>query len=144
VGPSRTPTSARGDLPSQIVFVAVKPHNLLHVTSRITVACSGHVLANEAQWARTMTERRRGLIGSPPLKAGQALIIIGGWQVHTFRMDFPIDVVFCNKKWIVKHVVNEMAPSRVSRVVIGARYAIELPAGSVPETLGRGTRLIVT
>jgi uncharacterized membrane protein (UPF0127 family) len=114
------------------------------VTSRITVAGTGHVLANEAQWARTMTERRRGLIGSPPLEPGQALIIIGGWQVHTFRMDFPIDVVFCNKKWIVKHVVSEMVPNRVSRVVVGARYAIELPAGSVPENLERGTRLIVT
>jgi uncharacterized membrane protein (UPF0127 family) len=122
----------------------VKPHNLLHVTSRITVAGSGHVLANEAQWARTRAERRRGLIGSPPLKPGQALIIIGGRQVHTFRMDVPIDVVFCNKKWIVKHVVKEMVPGRVSRVVIGARYAIELPERAVPENLECGTRLIVT
>ena len=118
--------------------------NLLHVTTQITVADSGFVLADDARWARTRRERRKGLIGSPPLQHGEALIILGGWQVHSFRMDFAIDVVFCNKTWIVKHVVHSMVPSRVSRLVLGARYAIELPSNSVPQGLARGARLIVS
>jgi uncharacterized membrane protein (UPF0127 family) len=91
-----------------------------------------------------MKERRKGLIGSPPLQPDEALIIVGGFQVHTFQMEFPIDVVFCTKQWVVKHIVRSMAPGRLTRIVIGARYAIELPAGSVPVNLTRGAQLIVS
>jgi hypothetical protein len=68
-------------------------HNLLHVGSRIVDSSSGCVLAADARWARSRKERRIGLIGSNPLNTGEALIIVGGFQVHTFRMTFPIDVV---------------------------------------------------
>jgi hypothetical protein len=37
-----------------------------------------------------------------------------------------------------------MVPRRMSKFVVRGRYAIELPAGSVPKGLGRGDRLVVT
>lgn len=104
---------------------------------------SGAVLAERARWARTSRERRRGLIGAPPLKSGEGLIIDGGFQVHTFGMRFPIDVVFCDADWSVKHIVRSLGPRRITRVVFGARYAIELPAGSVPRGLVPKARLTV-
>jgi uncharacterized protein len=122
----------------------LRRHNLLYVATWITDRASGSVLATNARWARTMKERRKGLIGSPPLQPGEALIIVAGFQVHTLQMDFPIDVVFCTKQWVVKHIVPSMAPARLTRIVIGARYAIELPAGSVPANLARGAQLIVS
>jgi uncharacterized membrane protein (UPF0127 family) len=114
------------------------------VGSRIVDSSSGHVLAADARWARSRKERRVGLIGSDPLNTGEALIIVGGFQVHTFQMTFPIDVVFCNKEWTVKHVERSMVPGRMSRIVWGARYAIELPSGSVPRELIRGAQLSVS
>lgn len=57
-------------------------------------------------------------------------------------MRWPIDVVFCTKSWRVRHVVHSMAPARLSRVVLGARYAIELPAGAADD-VRTGDRLSV-
>lgn len=76
-----------------------------------------------------MTERIRGLRGRPPLQQGHALIIPRARQVHTFGMTYPIDVVFCDSKWKVRHVASVMQPGRISKWVWGAYYAIELPAG---------------
>jgi uncharacterized membrane protein (UPF0127 family) len=98
----------------------------------------------DARWARSRKQKRAGLIGSPPLEPGEGLIIPGAFQVHTFGMTFPIDVVFCSKAWTVKHVVHRMAPERMSRLVWRARYAVELPAGSVPAGVVKGTRLTVS
>lgn len=114
------------------------------MTTRITEQESAFVLANDARWARSLKERRQGLIGSPPLKPGQALIIDATFQVHTFQMDFPIDVVFCDKNWVVRHMVRSMVPRRVSRLVPSARYAIELPAGTIPTGFERRAQLTVT
>jgi uncharacterized membrane protein (UPF0127 family) len=112
--------------------------------SRIVDSSSGYVLAADARWARSRKERRIGLIGSDPLNNGEGLIIVGGFQVHTFQMTFPIDVVFCNKAWTVKHVEHSMVPGRMSRIVWGARYAIELPSGSVPKEVIPGAQLIIS
>jgi uncharacterized protein len=117
--------------------------NLLHVTARITMDRTGRVLADRARWARTGMERRKGLIGSPTLEPGEGLIVDRSPQVHTFGMSWPIDVVFCTKSWTVKHIVRSMVPGRLSRVVLGARYAIELPAGAAGDDLQVGDRLEV-
>jgi uncharacterized protein len=111
---------------------------------RIEVRDSGQLIADRVRWARTSKERRQGLIGSPELQPEEALIITHAFQVHTFKMDFPIDVVFCNKEWEVKHIVRSLPPGRVTRIVFGASYAIEMASGSVPLDLGRGDRLDVS
>jgi len=111
------------------------------VQARVIVSSSGHILADRARWATTSKEKRRGLIGSAPLQPGEGLIIDRAFQVHTFGMSFPIDVIFCSKRWIVKHVVRSMPPRRISKLVPGARYALELPAGSAPVDLKPGDGL---
>ena len=50
-------------------------------------------------------------------------------QVHTFGMQFPIDVAFCDRYGFVLHVAT-MRPGRVSRYVLHAYFAIEASAGS--------------
>jgi uncharacterized membrane protein (UPF0127 family) len=58
-------------------------------------------------------------------------------------MSWPIDVLFCNRDWEVRHIIRSMVPRRMSKFVLGGRYAIELPAGSVPPEVNRGDRLLV-
>jgi uncharacterized membrane protein (UPF0127 family) len=72
----------------------------------------------------------RGLLGRPPLAAGEALILSPGRQIHTFGMRVVLDVIFCAKDWSVLHVVRSMKPRRVTRLLWSAAYAIELPAGA--------------
>jgi uncharacterized membrane protein (UPF0127 family) len=113
------------------------------VTRRAVIGSSSYVLADELRWARSGRDRRKGLLGSTPLRPGQGLVIDKAFQVHTVGMDFPIDVVFCDKQWVVRHVVRNMRPGRLSKLVWGARYALELPAGVAPPELRPGDSLIV-
>ncbi len=92
-------------------------------------------------WARTLSERSKGLIGSPPPTAGQALVIEPAKQVHTFRMSYPIDVVFVDRGWRVRHLVRNMAPRRMSKLVFGSRFVIETASGTLPDEVKPGTRL---
>jgi uncharacterized protein len=108
---------------------------------KIVVASSGRIVAHDLRWARSFAERSKGLIGGPPLAEGQALVIEPGIQVHTFRMGFPIDVVFVGRDWRVRHVVRGMKRRRMTKFVLGSRYVIELASGSLPEEVARGTQL---
>ncbi|MGH2749857.1 MAG: DUF192 domain-containing protein [Actinomycetota bacterium] len=110
---------------------------------RIVVESSGRIIAREVRWARTLAERTRGLIGAPPPKDGEALVISPALQVHTFRMSYPIDVVFVGRDWRVRHVVRAMKQRRLSRFVTRSRYVIELASGSLPDEVAPGTQLRV-
>jgi uncharacterized protein len=114
------------------------------VRERIVIERSGEVLASRLRRARTGKERRKGLLGGPRLEPGEALVIDHAFQVHTFGMDYPIDIVFCNKDWVVKHIVRSMRPGRLSRFVLSGRYAVELPSGAVADRVARGDRLLIT
>jgi uncharacterized protein len=100
------------------------------------------VIVADARWARTRRDKRRGLIGSPALGLASGLVIERARQIHTFGMDFPIDVIFCDGDWEVRHIVHNMRPARLTRVVLRARYVLELPAGAA-SGLNRGDRLQV-
>jgi uncharacterized membrane protein (UPF0127 family) len=112
------------------------------MTWRILIEPTGEALASDAEWARSLWHRLRGLIGRPRLLPGQALIIEPGPQVHTFGMRYALDVVFCTRSWKVVSVAR-LEPWRMSRFVRGARYAIELPAGSAPADLEGATLTVV-
>lgn len=64
-------------------------------------------------------------------------------QVHTFGMDYPIDAVFCDRSWTIRHIARSVAPRRFTRIVFSARYVVELPAGTVPVDLVVGETLSV-
>ncbi len=118
-------------------------HNLLHVPGSITVESSRQVLARRVEWARTASARAGGLRGRASLERDEALVLEPAKQVHSFGMRFPIDVVFCDRDWIVRHVIEHMRPRRVSRVVPKARYAIEMRAGVLRGGVRVGDRLRV-
>lgn len=112
------------------------------MTSRIVLPC-GRVLAGTVTWARTPRERARGLIGTAEPAPGAALVIERAPQVHTFGLAYPIDVVFCDRDWRVLRAVRRLRPRRATRWVWGARYAIEMAAGSLTHEVRPGTLLTV-
>jgi uncharacterized protein len=107
------------------------------------VADSGRVLATHVRIARRAFERMRGLLSSDPLRDGECLLLEPASQVHTFGMSVPIDVVFCDGKGVVVHVVRNMRPRRVTKWVRGARLALEFTAGAVPSEVVAPTRLAI-
>jgi uncharacterized protein len=98
-------------------------------------------VASDVRWARSASERARGLIGVNRLAPGAAMVFEPARQIHTFGMRFPLDVVFCDRSWKVLHVVRSMPPRRVTRPVWRARVAVELAAGSLPPEVTVGETL---
>lgn len=86
--------------------------------------------------AVTPGARARGLLGRPPLRDGEGLLIWPCSQVHTLGMRYAIDAVFCDPDLTVV-AVETLPPGRVSRLVRGAKVCIELPAGAAA---ARGVR----
>ena len=99
-------------------------------------------LAREVAVADRFLTRLRGLIGRPPLQAGQGLWIRSCQQVHTHFMRAPIDIVFVDAGGIVLDIVPALRPWRFSRWVRKAESVIELAAGGAG-ALGIGDRIRV-
>ena len=71
---------------------------------------------------------RRGLIGRDDVDG--ALVLRPCRQVHTFGMQFPIDVAFCDRYGFVLHVSTLRAAPRLPPRVWRSAFAIEARAGS--------------
>jgi uncharacterized membrane protein (UPF0127 family) len=75
---------------------------------------------------RTIRGRVRGMLGTSP--AGGVLVLTPARQVHSFGMRYPLDVLFCDRDWVVVHLVRDMSPARVTKWVRRARHAVEMPS----------------
>jgi uncharacterized membrane protein (UPF0127 family) len=104
---------------------------------------SGRPLATHLEGAFDSASRRRGLLGRDGSAEGSALIIAPCQAVHTFRMRFPIDIVFADRQGRVVRVRSNVGPRRIA----GAWRAfavIELPAGAAQHAdVHVGDRLVV-
>jgi uncharacterized membrane protein (UPF0127 family) len=87
------------------------------------------VLVPNLEKASSFWQRSRGLLGRDHLPADRALWIVHCNAIHTFFMRFPIDVVFVDRKMVVRKVMPQVNPWRVTLPVLFARDVIEFPAG---------------
>jgi uncharacterized membrane protein (UPF0127 family) len=91
----------------------------------------GDVVATNVEVADTVWRRFVGLMGRRDLPAGHGLCIKPCSSVHMFFMRFPLDVAFVDDDGRVVHAYHGIRPWRVSRIVRGAKAAIELPSGAL-------------
>lgn len=78
-------------------------------------------------------KRRKGLLGREMLSRGEGLWIVPCEAVHTFGMQFPIDLVYLDRDKRVKKIRNNMLPGRIS-ACLSAHSVLELASGSVRRT----------
>ncbi|MEK7287854.1 MAG: DUF192 domain-containing protein [Elusimicrobiota bacterium] len=91
----------------------------------------GFAIAQQVRVAGGFFERIRGLLGQPPLEAGEALIIPSVCpQVHTFFLGYTIDVVFLNSEGIVVGL-ETVRPWRWSKIYPKANRVVELIEGTI-------------
>jgi uncharacterized membrane protein (UPF0127 family) len=99
-------------------------------TCRLETA-DGTVIAERCAVANGFWARFRGLMGRPSLPDGEALCLQDCNSIHMFFMRFPIDVAFVDGDGRVVHACHAIRPWRISRLVFGAKAALELPAGTL-------------
>jgi uncharacterized membrane protein (UPF0127 family) len=101
----------------------------------------GTVLGDAIDIADTSEKRTTGLLKHKELRNGEGLWIVPCEGVHTFFMKFAIDLVYVDRKHVVRKVVSNVGPWRLS-MCLPAHSIIELPAGAVgPTATCRGDQL---
>jgi hypothetical protein len=100
---------------------------------RISNLTRQSVLADSAEVADYGAKRRKGLLGRQELGAGEGLWIRPCEAVHTFGMQFPIDLVYLDRKLRVKKVRSGVRPWRIS-ACFTAHSVLELASGTIRET----------
>lgn len=81
--------------------------------------------------------RLRGFLGRPEPEEGEGLLLVPCNGVHMYGMSFPLDVLMLDEGRRVLACYHGLPPWKRSRYHSEARYALELPAGTLEET---GTR----
>ena len=90
---------------------------------------NGLAVANRLEGALDSAVRRKGLLGRKGLPDGSALVIAPSNAVHTFFMQFAIDIVFVRRSGRVVKVRAAVPANRVA-ASLTAFAVIELPAGA--------------
>ena len=91
------------------------------------------IIANEVRKATTFWQRLLGLLAKKDLSTEQGLIIEPCKIVHTFFMNFDLDIIFLNQSGRVVELVERMPPNQISPFVSKAHSVIELRAGVIED-----------
>ena len=93
-------------------------------------------LATCAEVADDGAKRRKGLLGRQGLAPGEGLWIMPCEAIHTFGMQFPIDLVYLDRKMCVRKVKGQVRPWRLS-ACLSAHSVLELASGTIRATQTR-------
>jgi uncharacterized membrane protein (UPF0127 family) len=110
-------------------------------THRLETA-DGTVVAERCAVADGFLSRFRGLMGRRELPEGEGLCLQKCNSIHMFFMRIALDVAFVDDAGRVLKVYHGLRPWRVSRIISGAKAAVELPEGTLKRLgIDRGTIL---
>lgn len=110
------------------------------MASRLTVnnLTRNHRLVRCGRIADNLPARVVGLLLDSALAEGGGLWIVPCNSIHSIGMRFIFDAVFLDKNLRVVHLVQEMKPWRISKMVFDSHSVLEIPAGLIA---GSGTQL---
>ncbi|MGP8173224.1 MAG: DUF192 domain-containing protein [Terracidiphilus sp.] len=91
------------------------------------------VLATCMEVADSGPKRNKGLLGRNGLGPGEGLWIVPCEAVHTFGMQFPIDLIYLDRKNRIKKLRSEVPPWRLS-ACFSAHSVLELASGTIRNT----------
>ncbi|MFI1245864.1 DUF192 domain-containing protein [Streptomyces anulatus] len=94
----------------------------------LTVGTDSGALEVPLRIAASYRARTKGLLGRDGIEGAMMLTPCG--SVHTFRMRFPIDVVYLDRKFTVL-AVRTMRPGRLGLPRLRARHVVEAEAGAM-------------
>lgn len=91
-------------------------------------------LASRVELAGTGATRTKGLLGRKGLPPGEALWIVPCEAVHTFWMQFALDLVYLDREQRVRKIRRNVPAWRLS-ACLTAHSVLEFAAGSAGEEL---------
>ena len=103
-------------------------------TVRATNLTRGRLVGKCIRVAETGLTRIVGLLGERELLPGDGLLIVPSQSIHTWGMQFPIDIAFLDGDWKVIAMRDDMGPFRMTRIFWKAAAVLELPSGVLAST----------
>lgn len=76
-------------------------------------------------------QRLKGLMWKEKMNANEALLIPYCNSIHTFFMNFSIDVIFLDKNKQVQKVLRNVKPNRIIFPVLSSTQVVEMATGSI-------------
>jgi uncharacterized membrane protein (UPF0127 family) len=64
-------------------------------------------------------------------------------SIHTFFVNFSLDVVFMDSDFKILKIYRHLAPWRHTWFYFSSSYTLEMPAGNLPKEIKEGDRLEV-
>jgi uncharacterized membrane protein (UPF0127 family) len=95
---------------------------------------NGAVIGWEIRKAYTFLRRLMGLAFTKELPVGYALHIQPCRSVHTFFMNYALDVIYLDEQMKVVGCEEYLQPGKIGKQFPGVRSVVELPAGRIRET----------
>ena len=109
---------------------------------RIVNRTRNRVLGSRVGLADEWWLRARGFMGRPQPGPGEGLLLSPCRAVHMHGMKYPLDVIFVDRQGRVTATYPDLMPGRRTAWHGEARYALEVPAGTVGDTETREGDLI--
>ena len=94
-------------------------------------------LGKNIKLADNIFSRVKGLMFEKEV-TGDGLLIRPCNSIHTFFMNFNIDVVFLNKDLKIVKIIRNMPPWRMSKIYFDAWQVLEFEGGSLSENIEEG------
>jgi uncharacterized membrane protein (UPF0127 family) len=95
---------------------------------------TGEILAEQVTEARTFVRRLKGLMFTKALPQGACLRIEPCRSIHTFMMNYAIDVLHLDSNLRVVGIESHVEPGRMGAIIKNTASVVELPAGSIVQT----------
>ncbi|OGX06368.1 MAG: hypothetical protein A3G87_01855 [Omnitrophica bacterium RIFCSPLOWO2_12_FULL_50_11] len=89
------------------------------------------IVVERLKIARNLSERLRGLIGSPPLGEREGLLIPYCKGIHTIGMRYPLDVIYLDRDGKVLKLIEPLPPNSIGHIVLTSNSVLELPVGAI-------------
>ena len=103
----------------------------------------GEIICEQVKMADNIFTRLLGLMFSKDLPFNEGLLIRPCNSIHTFFMNYGLDIIFLDKNFCVVKIIYNMRPWRMSWVYFRANQVLELKAGKLKTNLEVGEKLEV-
>lgn len=101
-------------------------YKLINLDNGLTVVSCLRIAGDSAT-------RRKGLLGVQELDRDSGLWIMPCEAIHTFGLKMPIDVLFLDREFRVKKLLEGLRPLRIS-VCLQASSVVEMRAGAIADS----------
>lgn len=99
------------------------------------------LLISNIKMANTMWMRMKGLMFSHDLGGNNGLLITPCSSIHTFFMNYELDIIFLSRENEVIKIIRGMRPWRITGFYFQAKKVLELMGGTLPPNISQGDKL---